>query len=141
MYVIMYIMKDTPYTISEFRTKTKVVLDDSKTHDQWIRRGDDLFRVQYMGTVFDKRLNVGGTPTEKTPTPENVGVSDLLKNNSGATPRDVGDVLADIRVVESEKEEELRYCQDDNFAKEIVKKYDEQLKPLWAEYHALKGAK
>ncbi len=77
-------MTDTPIQISEFRRNTKVFLDTTKTNDVWLRRGDDLFRVQYMGTVFDKNLKVGGTPVENTPTPKNTEVENLLKNNSEA---------------------------------------------------------
>jgi len=57
----MYIMKDTPIKISEFRRNTKVILDATRDNDQWLRRGDDLFRIQYMGTVYQ------GVPAEIAP--------------------------------------------------------------------------
>ena len=68
-------MKDTPIKISEFRQNTKVILDAVKDSDQWIRRGDELFRVQYMGTVFDAKVDdLVRSPAETTPWSKNAEV-------------------------------------------------------------------
>lgn len=77
-----------------------------------------------MGTPF-----TGDSP-KNTPSPKNTGTK---------TWRDMGDVLADIRLAEARKEEELRYCQDTEYGKQITDRYEAELKPLWAEYNELRG--
>ena len=86
---------------------------------------------------------------ENTPSPKNTNVSDLFTDpiipvkplgvvtpeKSESTPRGKGDVLADIRDTEAERDEELRYCQDDETRKKIVNKYAGTIGGLWNEYH------
>jgi hypothetical protein len=70
----------------------------------------------------------GGTPPDDM-------VDDLIK--SEAPPRDKGDVLADIRQVESKRDEELRYCQDKEESKKITDRYAPIINKLWVEYREL----
>lgn len=85
--------------------------------------------------------NTGVTTLETPPNRQivkDVDVSDLVGND---TPRTAGDVLADIRELESARDEKLRYCQDNEIAAEISKEYKDKIQPLWTEYHELKGEK
>lgn len=56
-------MNEKPIPISEFRRNTKVFLDAAKTNDVWLRRGDILYRVQYMGEIW-----------KQPPTPKNEAI-------------------------------------------------------------------
>lgn len=69
-------------------------------------------------------------------------VSDLVrpdeKIKSEPTARGKGDILADIRETEADRDEELRYCQDDETRKKIVNKYVGTIDGLWEEFNSLK---
>lgn len=91
-------MNEKPISITEFRKNTKVFLNASVTKDVWLRRGDDLYRLQYMGTVFSPTVETPATkvqlPTgvpEKTPVPQKYdepkpSVDDLIKQTPSYDP-------------------------------------------------------
>ena len=54
------------------------------------------------------------------------------------TGRNVGDILAEIRKLEGERDEELRFCQDTDIATDIYKDYGSRIQDLWNEYHLIK---
>jgi hypothetical protein len=100
------------------------------------------------------RQHFFGTPVQNTPTPKNTNVKivedghiapirpDLpSKITAGATlTRNKGDVLADIRQKEADRDEELRFCQDPAESKNIMERYLPEIRQLWLEYHTLKEA-
>lgn len=79
----------------------------------------------------------------------NMGVSNILGEKVAFTTtqpterfneaRSSGDVLADIREIESQRDEELRYCQDNETIKAVSEQYQDKLDVLWEEYNGLRG--
>jgi hypothetical protein len=105
--------------------------------------------------LLDKALN-RDTEGKNTPLPKNYAdknlTDDLLKptgisgeqydsyeKKSEPTARGMGDVLAEIRELEAERDDALRFSQSIEYSKEIAESYDKQLSVLWEEYHLLKG--
>lgn len=95
-------------------------------------------------------LMSGNTPVPENTPYQNPGgtapsgdVSDLVKKSepstSGAT-RGKGDILADIRETEADRDEELRNCQDPDTSRVIMNKYASTIDGLWKEYHACTNA-
>lgn len=54
------------------------------------------------------------------------------------TERTKGDILADIREVNSQRDQELEYCQDSEVAKQIADKYQSEIDSLWSEYNNIR---
>lgn len=94
-------------------------------------------------------------PPENTPyqnpggTPPSNKVDDLFpKKSEVATPpiadasgtRGKGDILADIRETEADRDEELRNCQDPDTSRKITNRYASTIDGLWKEYHACTNA-
>lgn len=105
-----------------------------------------------------------GTPTKTPPSPKNTNVkilengtvtkadpdnpefeyhtdapvdlTDILKDpkKSEATPRTRGDILAEIRQLESERDEKMRYCQDEELRQQIFNTHKQLIDPLWVQY-------
>lgn len=75
-------------------------------------------------------------------------VSDLVRpdmpKKSEPTARDTrdtrtkGDILADIRETEAQRDEELRYCQDADTVKKITDRYAGAIDLLWREFNLIK---
>lgn len=75
-------------------------------------------------------ISVRKESQELTPLPENPQVAEV----AGLVKRSKGDILADIRDVEAERDEKIRYCQDDEEAGRIRARYESLLTVLWDEY-------
>ena len=101
-------------------------------------------RNKYNNTIggqIEYLMSLSGTPTENTPPPKNTDpvymklggtppsteVSDLIKRNKG-------DILADIRAKEAERDEKLQWCQDASEILKIQNEYADPLSKLWNEY-------
>lgn len=69
-------------------------------------------------------------------------LEDFESLNSATTTskKTKGDLLAEIRTLEASRDNELRFCQDEEIAAKISSGYAEKIKPLWEDYHLLKEA-
>lgn len=87
-----------------------------------------------MGGMVNQvlREHFFGTPIQNTPLPENT-------EPPKPASRSVGDILADIRKLEGERDEELRFSQDGDYSEGITRSYGERIQDLWNEYHLVKG--
>lgn len=50
------------------------------------------------------------------------------------TIRSKGEILAEIKQLERQRDEELEYCQDPDTIKEVGDNYQKQIQALWEEY-------
>jgi len=95
-------------------------------------------QVEYL---MDKAAGVSVILGNKVATTEPPDLSGVFKETPkkivGATPRGKGEVLADIRELEAKRDEELRYCQDDEIGRQITEQYADKVNPLWEEYNGL----
>lgn len=62
------IHKDNVISVTDFRKSTKVILDAAKNNRILLRRGDELYELRHIGSIFEADTLTGGTPD----------VSDLL---------------------------------------------------------------
>lgn len=103
-----------------------------------------------LAVILDEyfKRDTVGTPTVITPPPEKTEPirvetpGEVIDNahkgiESVAIKRTKGDVLADIRKLEADRDEELRYCQDAEIGGEITRDYQIKIDVLWAEYKGL----
>lgn len=66
-------------------------------------------------------------------------VDDLFpaeKKSEPSATRGKGEILADIRSTEADRDEELRNCQDPETSLKITNRYAGTIDGLWKEYHA-----
>lgn len=137
------------------------VSDD--TYQKLKKGADASFRT--LGGQIDFLISLDkGTPAIVTPLPKNLQVGELVRGEEAeyhpqkkAVEAEViglikdiaadkiksmgkGDILADIRKLEADRDEELRYCQDVDESRKITEKYAKLIQPLWDEYNSLKEA-
>lgn len=86
--------------------------------------------IEYL---MDKAMGVSNILGEK--------VAFTKDSPTEPTGRSVGDILADIRKLEGERDEELRFSQDGDYSEGITRSYGERIQDLWNEYHLVTPGK
>lgn len=152
------------YNTKDLQRSTKELLDAATTGEVIIQRGEDFFKLTNFNpfetppspkNAKPKTSGISGAQYdsyEKKSKPRTVRVNggdpvklepgEVIAYNGESPPhieyvRDKGEILSDIRVVEAERDEALRYNQDEAEVKRIIEDAGEKLMPLWREYKLL----
>jgi len=124
----------------------KVLRVDDLLHEMVVKQakeeGRTVSRVanQILEEHFDDEAvkQVVNSFSKDTPSPENTEPPKFEKNpiatpKGATTQRDYGEVMADIRQAEADRDEELRYCQDTEVREQINDRYAIKIADFWKE--------
>lgn len=113
----------------------KQIKVSDEVYDRLKADADQNYRSMggHIEYLMDKAMGVSIVLGEKR------AFTETPPSQENTSTKSLGDILANIRDLEGKRDEELRYCQDDDYRKEITNRYASFIQPLWDEYSLLKG--